>query len=312
MKPTNVLPQRPQSHVVGDKAVEIFMAACDPAWVVALVNGNYGLDLRVEVARGEYVTGEEFAVQVKGRASVRIKGNSLPLAYVRQSSINYWLAKLSPIMVVAVYTTVGEIFYDWLEYCYPIYPKAIHIGGNVALPLRYKASTHDLRKEVTVYLANYYESISKDMERLSKGIYLANLLFSISALHRLATSTVIELQRIEPSEPEEIKKLIDKFCFAFASHDSLMTGLRTGAFGHLPERSRFFQMVEANLQRYDEVRTKFLIYRGETNRLVPDAISFKITNIDKFFAKILGKKYLPVLKNESIYLIYIKSHREQV
>ncbi len=48
------------------------------------------------------------------------------------------------------------------------------------------------------------------------------------------------------------------------------------------------------------------------NRLVPDAISFKITNIDKFFAKILGKKYLPVLKNESIYLIYIKSHREQV
>jgi hypothetical protein len=46
------------------------------------------------------------------------------------------------------------------------------------------------------------------MERLSKGIYLANLLFSISALYRLAANAVIDLQRIEPSGPEDLKKLI--------------------------------------------------------------------------------------------------------
>jgi hypothetical protein len=263
---SSVLPQRPNSHVVGDKAVEILIAACDPAWAIAPVSKDYGLDLRVEVTRGGYITGEEFAVQVKGRASVRVKGDLLPLAKVRQATVNYWLAKLTPIMIAVVDTSTGNIYYDWLEYCYPGYPNAGQIDGEVALPLRHNANEHDLRKEVVAYVANYYASISSEMERLSKGIYLANLLFSISALHRLATNTAIELQRIEPSEPEELKKLLDGFCFTFASHDNLMSGLRAGAFGHLPERSRFFQMVEAKLQSYDEVRSKFLVYRGETDQ----------------------------------------------
>jgi hypothetical protein len=265
MNPKPVLPQRPKSHVVGDRAVEIFIAACDPAWVKEPVSKDYGLDLRIEVDRGGYVTGEEFGVQVKGRASVTERDDQLPCPEVRQSTINYWLGKLSPTMVAVVDTTSGEVFYDWLEHCYPNYPKTVHTGEKLALPLRYKASEHDLRKEVMIYLAHYYASISSDMERLSKGIYLANLLFSVSALHRLTANAVIELQRIEPSGPEELKKLLNDFCFAFASHDSLMLGLRSGAFGHFPERSRFFQMAEAKLQRFDEVRSKFLIYRGETN-----------------------------------------------
>jgi hypothetical protein len=55
MNPAPVLPQRPKSHVVGDKAVEIVIAACDPAWVIAPVSKDYGLDLRIEVTRGGYV-----------------------------------------------------------------------------------------------------------------------------------------------------------------------------------------------------------------------------------------------------------------
>lgn len=47
-------------------------------------------------------------------------------------------------------------------------------------------------------------------------------------------------------------------------------------------------------------------------RLVPDAISFKIINIYLHFEKVLGKMYFYVLKNESIYMIYIISQREQV
>jgi hypothetical protein len=47
-------------------------------------------------------------------------------------------------------------------------------------------------------------------------------------------------------------------------------------------------------------------------RVVPDVISIKISNIDRYFAKVPGKKYLPVLKNEPIYLIYMKSHWEQL
>lgn len=265
MKQSRVFPQRPMSHVVGDRAVDIFVAACDPAWVIAPVNKDYGLDLRIEVARGGYVTGEEFVVQVKGRASVNVANDLLPHANVRQATINYWIAKLSPTMIAVVDTTASTVFYDWLEHCYPSYPNAVQVDGDVALPLRHSSAQHNLRKEVTAYLGRYYASISKDMDRLSKSIYLANLLFSISALHRLTAHAVIDLQRIEPSGPEELKQLIHEFCFAFASHDSLMAGLRAGAFGHRPEgNSRFFRLVELKLQQYDEVRSKFLVYRGET------------------------------------------------
>ena len=69
--------------------------------VIAPVNKDYGLDLRIEVTRGEYVTGEEFAVQINGQASVRVKGDLPPLANVRQATVNYWLGKLTPTMIAA-------------------------------------------------------------------------------------------------------------------------------------------------------------------------------------------------------------------
>jgi uncharacterized protein DUF4365 len=148
MKRPRVLPQRPKSHVVGDRAVDIFVAACDPAWVIAPVNKDYGLDLQIEVARGGYVTGEEFVVQVKGRASVNFASDLLPHANVRQATINYWIAKLSPTMIAVVDTTTNAVFYDWLEHCYPSYPNAVQLDGEIALPLRHSSAEHDLRKEV--------------------------------------------------------------------------------------------------------------------------------------------------------------------
>ncbi len=260
-----MFPQRPISHAVGDRAVGIFVACCDPSWVITPVSKDYGLDLRIEVTRGEYVTGEEFGVQIKGTSSLSIATGFLPQVQVRQSTINYWLGKLPPTMVAVVDVVAETIFYDWLEHCYPPYPETVPASGEVALSLRHSAGQHDLKREVRNYVGRYYASMSRDMERLSKGIYLANLLFSISALHRLSAHAVIELQGIEPSNSGELKDRLHNFCFAFASHDNLMEGLRGGAFGHRPKsNSRFFRLVDQKLRRYDEVKSKFLIYRGET------------------------------------------------
>ena len=104
MPRSRVLPQRPPAHVTGDAAVTSFAAACDRAWIVAPVHKehDYGLDLRIEVARGGYVTGEEFLVQVKGRRAIDPNSHLLPQAKISQSTINYWLAKLQPVMIVIV------------------------------------------------------------------------------------------------------------------------------------------------------------------------------------------------------------------
>ena len=63
-------PQRPASHVTGDRAVQLFLSTCDPEWIASPLPNDYGLDLRMEVVRRQQVTGEEFFVQVKGRAGI--------------------------------------------------------------------------------------------------------------------------------------------------------------------------------------------------------------------------------------------------
>jgi hypothetical protein len=266
MPPSRVLPQRPPAHVTGDAAVSTFAAACDASWIIAPVHKehDYGLDLRIEVARGGYVTGEEFLVQVKGRGIVDQTGGLLPQAKVSQSTINYWLAKLQPVMIVVVDLSSKDVYYDWLEHSYADYPNPRESQREVALPLRFANAEHSIHKEVAAYLARYYASLSSDMARLSKGTYLASLLFSVSALHRLTSRAAIELQRIEPERPEHVKQVLDQFCFEFVAHDSLLSGLRSGAFGHRPVSSRFFNKVETRLTQYESLREKLIEYKGET------------------------------------------------
>ena len=266
MPPSRVLPQRPKAHVTGDAAVQAFMTICDPSWIVAQVHKehDYGLDLRIEVATGGYVTGEEFLVQVKGRSALQTKGELLPQVRISQSTINYWLAKLQPVMVVVVDLCCNDVHYDWLEHSYADYPNASETQKDVLLPLRFNHAEYNMQKEVAAYIAHYYSSLSSDMARLSKGIYLASLLFSVSALHRLTARAAIDFQRIEPEGPEELKRALDRFCFEFVSHDSLLTGLRSGAFGHRPTSSHFFSRVETRLVKYDRLRESLIEYKGET------------------------------------------------
>lgn len=240
MKREVVFPKRPNSHVVGDMAVDIFISACNESWVISPVQKDYGLDLRIEIGRGDYVSGEEFGVQIKGRTSINDTDQRLPKAKIKQATINYWLGKLAPTMVAVVDPSTKKIFYDWLEYCYPDYPNMGQSDENVYLSLRHISTDHDIKKEIATYLRQYYGALSKDMESLSNGIFLSNLLFSISAMHRVSTRAAIDLQQIEFTDSDELKSFLGSFCFALSSHDHLMEGLRNGAFGHLPKRRTRF------------------------------------------------------------------------
>ena len=158
----------------------------------------------------------------------------------------------------------NDVYYDWLEHSYADYPNPRETQKDVALPLRFRNAEHSIHEVVAAYLTGYYASLSSDMARLSKGTYLASLLFSVSALHRLTARTTIELQRIEPETPEQLKHVLDQFCFEFVAHDNLLDGLRSGAFGHRPVSSRFFNMVETRLVKYDHLREELIEYKGQT------------------------------------------------
>src|SRR5437588_53135 len=145
-------PQRPKSHVTADKAIQIFKAACPPSWVVADVIPDYGLDLRIEPTERGRVLGREVHVQVKGTSHAV---DALTTVTIRQATINYWLAKLAPVLVSLVEIASDTIWYDWLESAYEAYPKQRETDGMVSLRLSKVASRDPLPEEVLRYIARY-------------------------------------------------------------------------------------------------------------------------------------------------------------
>jgi Domain of unknown function (DUF4365) len=101
-------PQRPASHVSGDEAVQCFLSACPAEWVPSQAQRDYGIDVRLEIVREGGVTGEEFLVQIKGRQRAIPKGRVI--AKIEQPTINYWLGKILPVMIVVVDLADGTIW----------------------------------------------------------------------------------------------------------------------------------------------------------------------------------------------------------
>jgi hypothetical protein len=87
-QPKPALPQRPDSHVLGDVAEMSVRRGFPRPWIIRRVSYDYGLDLNVElVERGE-VTGINFSVQVKGVQSYVDSGSYIPVR-LSTSTINY-------------------------------------------------------------------------------------------------------------------------------------------------------------------------------------------------------------------------------
>ena len=126
------------------------------------------------------------------------------------------------------------------------------------LPLRKNSEAHDFNAEVGRYIARYYSSIRKDAQDLAQSWHLTQVLFHVSALFRACARMVIEYQRRDFEDPEEVWHVVGGFYTVFAAHDELLSALREGRLGvKTPTRSRLLEIVTAKLARYDEVRGKF-------------------------------------------------------
>lgn len=282
-------PQRPASHVTGDRAIQIFLSVCDPEWVASPLPKDYGLDLRVEVARGQQVTGEEFFVQVKGRAGIDPNRDYPPKARVKQATINYWLGKLHPTLVALVDTAAGVVFFEWLEHAYADYPQAKERDGWVQLSLLKNSDMHDLRAEVRRYIDRFYSAIRKDAQALTLSWHLTRVLFHISALFRACARMAIELQRHDFESSEDLKSLFGWFYTEFAAHDELLSALRESRFGvQNPPHSRLLEIVTAKLAYYDDARDRFF---HRQNRVPVDGywlIPVRYTELGKYLLPTLN------------------------
>jgi hypothetical protein len=251
-------PKRPKSHVTGDRAVRLFKAACAPAWVVAEVTPDYGLDLRIELTEGDEVIGQEIHVQVKG-SSRPVKEQ--PTVEIRQSTINYWLAKLAPILISLVDTESGKIWYAWLENAYPLYPEQRDTDSSVSLGLSQCTSKRPLSEEIPRYTARYYGLLGSTTNNLAQRARLLEILFHVVAITHLFYGIWFYAQGIPTNKHERVDEILEKlrlFYQDFGTHDVFLQNLWrhfSGSSVSRPVREAFRSRFSA----YDEIKDSFFV-----------------------------------------------------
>ena len=94
------LPKRPRSHVVGDRAVNVFRYCCRPEWTLNDFKTDYGADILVTIEESESVK-EDFFVQLKGSDSPEYIDNQSKVSIsLEVTTINWLLTKPVPSMLL--------------------------------------------------------------------------------------------------------------------------------------------------------------------------------------------------------------------
>ncbi len=106
------LPQRPDTHVIGDQAVLALRNTLPNQWIYRETSPDYGIDGEIEVVMDDgTVTGGFIKCQVKGTASsVRIQKGGLAVSL---TTVRYWITLPVPTILVRVTENPDEI--HWLD-----------------------------------------------------------------------------------------------------------------------------------------------------------------------------------------------------
>lgn len=246
-------PKKPSSHQIGDAAIRMFMAACPHTWNISTVAPDYGLDLRIELSRDGQVTGEEFNVQVKGKQSVQS-----PAVPIRQATINYWLGKLNPTLIVLVDISQGRFFFDWLQHAYPFYPEPRDIEAEVLLKLGKRSTARPIQDDVEKYVIAYFTGLRRDALKFAQDGHLSKFLLHTAALAQACARISLTLQNEEDRSAEHVEDIGYWFFLEFGSHDDLLWSLwEDGSRWRLPVSAQTAATLSPLLDRYAKARGKF-------------------------------------------------------
>jgi hypothetical protein len=102
------MPNRPASHIIGERAVLALRNSLPREWVIRNVSEDYGIDCEIEIVDEQLsVTGAIIKVQVKGTLK------SIKSIYVRLATVKYWLAIPVPVILIQFVESEGKIL--WLN-----------------------------------------------------------------------------------------------------------------------------------------------------------------------------------------------------
>jgi hypothetical protein len=291
-------PQRPASHIIGEQAVSIFLSSCPQEWIKMPILPDYGLDLRIEISKENNVTGEEFFVQVKGRKNIKKCQNEPAFLKISQGTINYWLAKLQPVLVVLVDVSKGQFWYDWVEFAYPYYPKGQNKEDKVSLILRHHSTKDYLADRVQKYLNDYYGKLRKDFSNTFETTQVTRMQFHVTRLWQHCAQMVIFLQSdTKKMSDEEIIKRWQTFYQEFALHDLFVRiPWHVYANQNCDQSKKIIKSLESHFKAYEELRSTF----------------FHLEDSDKIEPNVPLISVIPSSKNVEMKLQYVKPRYKEL
>lgn len=291
-------PQRSASHIIGEQAVNIFLSACPPEWIKMPIQPDYGIDLRIEIAKESNVTGEEFFVQVKGCKKIKKRHDKTVSLEIPQRTVNYWLGKLHPVLVVLVDVSKSQFWYDWIEFAYPKYPCRQNKENNVRLTLRYHSTKEHLSDKVPKYLNDYFVNLRENLSKTFETTQVTRMLYHVTMLWQHSAQMVIFLQSdTKDMSDREIINRWQTFYQEFAVHDLfLRVPWHIYADRYYKQSQRLIESLENRFKVYEELRSTFF-YLEDSDKIEPNVPIISI---------------IPKSKNMEMKLQYVKPRYKEL
>lgn len=106
-------PIRHSNHILSEKSKKFLNSCLPDEWVVNELKNDYGIDYLVDIVDKNCVTGFSFLIQLKSHH----KGNNKDTVSVviNRSTLNFWITKLDPILIIAYVKETNEAYYKWIN-----------------------------------------------------------------------------------------------------------------------------------------------------------------------------------------------------
>jgi hypothetical protein len=141
---------------------------------------------------------------------------------VEHSTVNYWLGKLTPTMIVVADTSERRLWYGWIEYAHSDYPRRLKCEGKLDLTLRLEVAP-DFTEAVATYVCEWFSRLRDEIHRLPDRVQLTQFSLHVAALSRCLTQLHLAL-----TSGLSIEKLLDSLYFPFLEfglHDGFLVSL---------------------------------------------------------------------------------------
>lgn len=106
-------PRRPRNHEIETLSENYFRSKIPSTWIIDKPSWDYGIDYHCGIVIDEMVTGINFSIQLKGKEKEKNKTNIQ--VTIKRSTINLWLIRLEPIMIITFIVEENKAYWIWFE-----------------------------------------------------------------------------------------------------------------------------------------------------------------------------------------------------